>query len=90
VDKEQLDKQCEILNKLIKKYQSLRAFSNFIHEDASDVTRWRYGRNAISPRAVISICRYYGIEPYKLRPDIFPEDIILVFNYVPRESVIGQ
>lgn len=73
-------KPADIINELIQDYASLREFARAIGEDGSDVMRWRHDRSKVTPRAVIKICKLYpSIAPYKLNPDIFPEDLHFVF-----------
>ncbi len=75
----------EIINELIKQYSSLREFARAIHEDASDVMRWRYGRARVTPRAVIKICELHPVYlAHELNPDIFPHNLALYFTEVSK------
>lgn len=70
----------ELLNSIIQKYASIREFSRAIGEDPADVFRWKAGKRAINPRAVVSIVKLYPkIKPHDLNPDIFEEG--LTFNF---------
>lgn len=74
-------KPADIINELIQDYASLREFARAIGEDGSDVMRWRYDRSKVTPRAVIKICKLYpAIAPYELNPDVFPEDLVVIFK----------
>jgi uncharacterized membrane protein YkvA (DUF1232 family) len=77
---EQIKNAVIILNELIDNHESIRAFARFINEDASDILRWKAGELKIKTRAVVSLCRLYGVLPYDLRPDLFQEDILMTFN----------
>ena len=70
----------EIINKLLESYKTSREFARVIGEDAADITRWKFGRCQIKPRAVINICRHHpDLSPHDLNPDVFPAD--LKFNF---------
>lgn len=73
-------KQGELIKQLISQHASMRDFARSINEDASSVLAWREEKILISARAVVSICRYFDILPYELRPDIFPEDVRITFD----------
>ncbi len=71
----------KIINEILTKYSSGREFAKMIGEEASDVSRWRYGKLSVSPRAVISICRLHkNISPHQLNSAVFPEDVKLTFT----------
>lgn len=76
---EQLQKAIQILNDLIDKHESMRAFARSITEDTSDVIKWKSGRK-IKTRAVMTIAKVYKIHPHDLRPDLFPEKMKLSFK----------
>lgn len=70
-----------IINHLIKKHKTSRAFARLINEDASDILRWRLGRTHIKARAVVAICKLHPeIKPYDLNGDIFPPDLRFTFE----------
>lgn len=71
----------EVIEDLITKYGSARAFARAISEDSSDVLRWCKGIRPVSPRAVVKICELHPeILPYELNPGVFPFSVDLVFN----------
>lgn len=71
----------DIINELIAQYQSVKKFARAISEDSADVIRWRYGRNKITARSVIKICKLHpDIQPYELNPDHFPNDLKFIFK----------
>lgn len=77
---EQIDKAANVLVKLISKHKSIREFAVIIKQDSADVTKWKSGIGKVNPRATVSICRLYGVEPHLLRPDIFDEDVHFNFE----------
>lgn len=72
--------QNHVLQKLIEKSASVRAFAREISEDPADIIRWRNGQRMPVTRAVITMCRLYGVKPNQLNPELFPEDVELVFK----------
>lgn len=78
---DELARSVEIINDLIAKHKTMRAFSRAISEDISDVWKWKKGQKRITPRAISSICKLYPeIKPHNLRPDIYPEGISFNFK----------
>ncbi len=73
-------KQMKILDTLINKHESMREFARAINEDPAAVCHWKNGKIVIHARAVISIARHFNIAPNELRPDIFPDDLKLIFK----------
>jgi len=69
----------ELVNKLIDMHDSMREFARLISEDPADVLRWKKGRK-VKPRAVITINKLYKVPPHLLRPDLFPKNLIFVFE----------
>ncbi len=78
--KKERDKAIGVLNELVERHESIREFARYINEDASDVIRWRSDQTKIKPRAVISMARIYGIHPFDLRCDLFPDNLKFVFE----------
>jgi len=76
----QLTRSVTIINNLVNQHESMRSFARKINEDVSDVVRWKKGQTKIKTRAIVTICRLYGINPHELRPDWFPSDLKFVFQ----------
>ncbi len=73
------DGAINILNNLIEKIGSARKFARIISEDPADVHRWLKGQK-IKPRATVTICSTYNINPHLLRPDLFPIGLGFTFE----------
>jgi len=70
----------KIMNELIAKHKSMREFARVINEDPSDIHRWKTGKAIVKVRAIITIARLYGVKPYDLDGDLFPQDLEFVFK----------
>jgi hypothetical protein len=77
-------KQKEISSKcildLIALHTSMRDFCRHINQDVSDVSRWKLGKTKIRVDAVVTICKLFGVRANTLRPDIFTDDVELIFK----------
>jgi len=73
------EKSIKTISALLEKHESMRAFSRIIGEDSADVSRWKTGHKEVSVRAVISICRIFGVKPSDLN-SVFPTDLEFVFK----------
>ena len=84
MNEEQTKKAMVILTALIdKRYPTMREFARTIHEETSDVSRWKGGHKKVTVRALVEIIRLHPvIKAWDLRPDIFPEELEFVFNKV--------
>lgn len=80
MNKKECEESITAINELINNCVSLRAFARAIEEDSSDVHRWKTGTSKIRAKAVIKICKIFDIIPQVLRPDIFGNDVKLVFK----------
>ncbi len=82
---DQLKKSMQIIEVLISKNKSMRAFARLIAEDPADIHRWRRGKSQIKVRAIVSICRLCsektGLKPFDLNPDLFPDDLEFKFTH---------
>jgi len=74
-------KSIKIINEIVKKHESMRAFARLIQEQCSDVSRWCSGKSKIKVRAVIEICRLYPkLMPHELNHIVFPKDLTFSFT----------
>jgi uncharacterized membrane protein YkvA (DUF1232 family) len=82
MNEQQTKKSMSLLSALIENfYPTMREFSRTIHEETSDVSRWKGGHKKITMRALVEICRLHPvIIPWDLRPDVFPENLEFIFK----------
>lgn len=46
----------------------------------TNVCHWENGKYKVPVKHAITICALFNIQPHLLRPDIFPEDCVILFN----------
>ena len=80
MNKQQSEKSMKIIAGLIENAGSQREFARIIKEHVSDVYKWKSGDKSLTTRATLSICRIYGLNPNDLNPDVWPDDLTLVFK----------
>jgi hypothetical protein len=68
-----------ILNQLVKTEGGARKLSKKTKISEVLISRWRHG-GTIGPKGVIILNRIYGIDPFSLRPDIFPKNIKITYT----------
>ena len=79
MDEKQTNIAMKLFTTLLNRFPNQRAFSRAIDEDCADIYLWKTGRKRIRPRAVVTMARLFGADPHMLRPDIFQDDVKLVF-----------
>lgn len=81
MNEEKRTKSINLINELVNKEDSMRAFARLIDEQCSDVSRWCAGKAKIKVRAIIEICRLYPkIIPADLNHEVFPTDLRFIFK----------
>jgi hypothetical protein len=70
----------DIIVELTAQCGSMRAFARDINEHVSDIASWKNGDRVPTIRAIVTICRKYGYQPWHLNPRDFPEDLEVTFK----------